>query len=76
MDTGVTNGRISNMIVNVISFNAEALNILPREKGLLSKEELNYAMKATGEEASELHQAHEMQDFIGAVDAVLDRGPE
>jgi predicted HAD superfamily Cof-like phosphohydrolase len=73
MDTGVTNDRISNMITNVISFNAEALGILPREKGLLSEKELEYAMKATKEEAYELKEAHEMKDFIGAVDAVLDQ---
>ena len=73
MDTGVTNDRISNMITNVVSFNAEALGILPRDKALLSQGELEYAMKAMKEEAYEFKEAHELQDFIGAVDAALDQ---
>lgn len=64
---------ISPIITSVISFNAEALGILPRDKALLSEAELDYAMKAMKEESYEFKEAHEKQDFIGAVDAVLDQ---
>lgn len=80
MDTSVieesqvrNNPVLSRMIENVIAFNRTALGIEPREKSLLSPKELEYAMRATGEEAGEFHQAHEQHDFVAAVDAVLDQ---
>ena len=59
-------------IGQVAEFNSKVLNVQGREKGLLSAQELNYASKAVKEELAEFEQAHQQQDFIGAVDAVVD----
>ena len=61
------------MVDQVIEFNRVALQIEPRDKGLLSEKELEYAMKAVNEEMTEFKQAHDEHDMIGAVDAVLDK---
>lgn len=71
MDTGIT--PIAHMVDQVIEFNSVALGIQPREIGLLSQKELDYAVKAVNEEMGEFALAHQQQDVIGAVDAVLDK---
>lgn len=60
------------IVEKVIQFNQVALQIQPREIGLLSPQELTYASKALLEERQEFIDAHAQQDVIGAVDAVLD----
>jgi Uncharacterized protein conserved in bacteria len=61
------------MVDQVIEFNRTALNLEPREIGLLSEKELEYAMKAIKEEMYEFKEAHDQQDLIGAVDAIFDK---
>lgn len=56
----------------VIDFNTKIIGVQQREIGLLSDSELEYAMKAINEEATEFKDAHSQQDVIGAVDAVID----
>lgn len=71
MDTGIT--PVGHMVDQVIEFNNIALGIHARDKALLSDKELKYAKKAILEELAEFEVAHEQQDFIGAVDAILDK---
>ena len=61
------------MVDQVIEFNSKALQIEPREIGLLPDKELDYALKAIKEEMTEFKDAHDQQDLIGAVDAVFDK---
>lgn len=63
---------VNDMVQQVVDFNRIALGIERRSIGLLSEKELDYAMKAVKEEMYEMKQAHDQQDMIGAVDAVLD----
>ncbi len=72
METPTLESRPSQMILNVLAFNHLALGIEPREIGLLSEKELQYALKAGAEELEEFQKAHDHMDMIGAVDAVLD----
>lgn len=73
MDTKVhSNADLTDIVEQVIEFNQRALNIEPREIGLLSEKELTYAVKAVKEEMYEFVQAHDQADVIGAVDAILD----
>ena len=60
------------MVEQIFDFNEICLKIEHRPIGLLSEQELNYAIKAIEEEGAELIKAHTDQDMIGAVDAVLD----
>ncbi len=57
----------------VFDFNDRVIGIGKREIGLLSEQELTYAMAAMKEEATEFKTAHDQQDVIGAVDAVIDQ---
>lgn len=59
-------------VEQVIQFNERIIGVGQREIGLLSDSELEYAMKAIKEEATEFKDAHSQQDVIGAVDAVID----
>lgn len=60
------------MAQQVVAFNSQALGIEPREIGLLSPQELEYAKKAWLEERQEFIDAHAAHDVIGAVDAAFD----
>ena len=66
-------GTHNDFVDQVFDFNENIL-ALPRQKeiGLLSPQELEYAVKAAKEEMQEFFEAHEKQDVIGAVDAVVD----
>lgn len=66
-------GVMPHMVDQVIEFNSVALGIAPREIGLLSEKELDYACKAVAEEMIEFEDAHRQQDVVGAVDAVFDK---
>ena len=61
-----------NIVRLVAVFNSVVLNVFDRPKALLNSAELGYAQKAIAEEAGEFQDAHESQNFIGAVDAVID----
>lgn len=69
----INTGTHNDFVDQVFDFNENIL-ALPRHKeiGLLEPKELEYATKAIKEEAQEFFEAHEKQDVIGAVDAVVD----
>lgn len=60
-------------VEQVFDFNDKVINVGPREIGLLSEDELKYAMAAMAEERQEFAEAHHKQDLISAVDAVIDQ---
>ena len=62
----------TDLVSDIFNFNKHLLHIGERPKSLLDPAELNYAVKAGREELEELEEAHLNQDYIGAVDAVLD----
>ena len=57
---------------NVAFFNKTIVGIPLRDKGLLSEDELKHLTKCIDEEKTELIEAHENHDFIGAIDASID----
>lgn len=57
----------------VAEFNEKVLNIKPLEKGnLLASDVIALSCHQLHEEADELQEAHDEQDYIGAVDACID----
>lgn len=56
----------------VYQFNTELLGIKDREKGLLSDKEIKYAESAILEELHEFAVAHDIKDYVGAIDAAID----
>lgn len=71
-DQAITKTVSNDFVQQVFEFNEKVLDIGQREKGLLSDKELDYAIKAGVEELMEFEEAHKSQDFIAAVDAVID----
>jgi predicted HAD superfamily Cof-like phosphohydrolase len=57
---------------NVVHFNVELLKITNREKKPLEVDELVWMTNALREEISEFENAHIDQDYLGAIDALLD----
>ncbi len=65
-------GTTNDFVSQVFEFNERILKIEQRDIGLLSDQELEYAIKAATEELIEFEDAHRLQDVFGAVDAVVD----
>lgn len=72
-DSAIKSGFTNHFVDQVFEFNQKVIGIGHRDIGLLSPQELAYAMAAMKEEATEFKTAHDQQDVIGAVDAVIDQ---
>lgn len=61
------------MIRDIFQFNRDVLKLpAPSEPRLLDEKTLKISVKCLREEVEELETAHEVIDYVGAVDAVLD----
>jgi predicted HAD superfamily Cof-like phosphohydrolase len=60
------------MFERVEKFNKEVVKIGDRPMGLLDKSEHLWLVNAIDEEKNELMQAHNQQDYIGYIDALVD----
>lgn len=56
----------------VAKFQEEVLKNVVTEKGLMNPEQLKLVAAQLHEEVDELVEAHETQDYIGAIDAAID----
>lgn len=56
----------------VPEFQQQVLGRSVKEKGLLADEELALICRQLREEIQELDEAHQVQDYIGSVDALID----
>lgn len=61
-----------NIASDVIDFNQMVLGIEQRDKGLLVPEEFEISHKSLQEELDEFIYAHQKEDLVGCVDAILD----
>lgn len=61
-----------NFVEQIVNFNKEILGIEQRTQGLIPANEAQISIESLVEEANELREAFQGQDFIKAVDAVAD----
>lgn len=61
-----------NFVEQIVNFNKEVLGIEQRTQGLIPANEAQISIESLIEEANELREAFQGQDFIKAVDAVAD----
>ena len=61
-----------NFVEQIVNFNKEVLGIEQRTQGLIPANEAQISIESLVEEANELREAFQGQDFIKAVDAVAD----
>lgn len=63
---------MSNQFNQVRDFNKYILGIPHRNMGLLNEDELGISIKALNEETIELMEAHQNEDYVGCIDAMID----
>ena len=61
-----------NFVEQIVNFNQEFLGVEQRTQSLIPANEAQISIESLVEEANELREAFEGQDFIKAVDAVAD----
>lgn len=59
-------------VKSVVEFNEKILLIRDREKALLNDSEFKISVECLNEEVQEFIEAHKNQNFIGAIDAIID----